>query len=313
MANFHTHENKPPAIIYGTAWQGPEMKPLVCSVISAGINGFDTAEQQKNYSQGLLGDALRLHIGNGLVSRHDLWQVQTKFSPYDNGLSKGTRTYETLEDIATHVYHSVPLSVLELWGSSPSSQKGSFSASASASASEAYIDCLILHSVLETLTETLAAWSAMESFVPHPVRALGISNISFARLRTLYDAVVIKPHVVQNTFSPDNGFDSEVRTFCQEKGIFYQGFFIVKRNKSLLKSTAVQEVANTLCVDPEPALMSLVESMGVSIIFGSSNEEHIKENAEALAKVKAYRDDGGHEWWRRMTESLNQTMYNGAD
>ncbi|KAB8212144.1 NADP-dependent oxidoreductase domain-containing protein [Aspergillus parasiticus] len=308
MANFHTRENKPPAIIYGTAWQGPEMKPLVCSAISAGINGFDTAEQQKNYSQGLLGDALRLHIGNSLVSRHDLW-VQTKFSPYDNGLCKGTRTYETLEDIATHVHHSVPLCVSELWGSSPSSQKGS----SSASASETYIDCLILHSVLQTLTETLAAWSAMESFVPHPVRALGISNISYARLRTLYDAVAIKPHVVQNAFCPDNGFDIEVRTFCQEKGIFYQGFFIVKRNKSLLKSTAVQEVANTLCVDLEPALMSLIESMGVSIIFGSSNEEHIKHNSEALARVKAYRGDGGHEWWGRMTESLKQTMYNGAN
>ncbi|KAE8374161.1 hypothetical protein BDV26DRAFT_270471 [Aspergillus bertholletiae] len=239
---------------------------------------------------------------------YKLQQVQTKFSPYDNGFSKGTRTYEKLEDIAMHVHYSVSLSVLELWGSSPSSHKGS----SSASASEMYIDCLILHSVLETLTETLAAWSAMENFVPHPVRTLGISNISYARLRTLYDAVAIKPHVVQNAFCPENGFDSAVRTFSQEKGIFYQGFFIVKRNKSLLKSTAVQEVANTLCIDPEPALMSLVESMGVSIIFGSSNEAHIKENAKALARVKAYHDEGGHEWWRRMTESLKQTMYNGT-
>ncbi|PIG81962.1 hypothetical protein AARAC_002224 [Aspergillus arachidicola] len=292
MANIHAHQKKPPVKLYGTAWQGPKMKPLVGSAISAGIYGFDTAEQQKNYSQGLLGDALRLHLGNDLVSRHDLWV--------------GTRTYEELEDISRHVHHSVKLSVLELWGSSPSSQKGS----SPATTSETYIDCLILHSVLETLTETLAAWSAMESFVPHPVRTLGVSNISYARLRTLYDAVAIKPHVVQNAFCPNNGFDSGVRTFCQEKGMFYQGFFIVKRNKSLLKSTAVQEVANTLCVDPEPALMSLVESMGVSIIFGSSDEEHIKENAEALARVKAYREDGGHEWWRRMTESLKQTMYN---
>ena len=64
-----------------------------------------------------------------------------------------------------------------------------------------------------------------ERFVPHPVRTLGVSNISRARLRVLCDKVSIKPSVVQNPLTQANDSDSAVRAFCIEEGIAYQGFF----------------------------------------------------------------------------------------
>ncbi|EXJ70957.1 uncharacterized protein A1O5_05950, partial [Cladophialophora psammophila CBS 110553] len=96
---------------------------------------------------------------------------------------------------------------------------------------QSVVDCLFLHAILDTHTETLTACSAMEPFIPHSVRTLGISKISLPHLRTLYDSVTIEPSIVQNHFYAGNNFDSVVRAFYAEKGISYQAIFVVKRKK----------------------------------------------------------------------------------
>ena len=55
----------------------------------------------------------------------------------------------------------------------------------SSSTDEAYIDTLVLHSPLPTMAETLEAWAACETYVPHRIRNLGISNCTLPVLQRL--------------------------------------------------------------------------------------------------------------------------------
>ena len=111
-------------------------------------------------------------------------------------------------------------------------------ASASAplvSEEDSYLDCVMLHSTLDALLDTLRAWHALEEVVPHPVRYLGISNVGMNNLKLLYDLMEIKPAVKQNCFCREQGgYDARLRGFCMQKGIVYQAWGILKKNPHLL-------------------------------------------------------------------------------
>lgn len=62
-----------------------------------------------------------------------------------------------------------------------------------------YIDCLLLRWPYASQDMVKEAWVAMQSAVPHQVRALGISGIhDLEVLRDLYHFATVKPSVVQN-------------------------------------------------------------------------------------------------------------------
>src|ERR1700761_6176230 len=71
---------------------------------------------------------------------------------------------------------------------------------------ESYVDCLLLHSPLRTLDETIVAWKLLETYVPHNIRSLGISNTNYDTLRGLYQSVNIPPATVQNRFHAETGY-----------------------------------------------------------------------------------------------------------
>ena len=68
--------------------------------------------------------------------------------------------------------------------------------SAEESSSEStYLDCLVLHSPLPTMAQILEAWQTAETYVPHKIRFLGISNVTLGILEQLYDSAKIKPAI----------------------------------------------------------------------------------------------------------------------
>ena len=83
------------------------------------------------------------------------------------------------------------------------------------SESDTYIDCLLLHSPLRTVEETIQGWRILEEFVPSRIRSLGISNVSLPVLQAIVAAVKVKPTMVQNRFYPDTRYDVPLRKFCQ--------------------------------------------------------------------------------------------------
>ena len=87
-----------------------------------------------------------------------------------------------------------------------------------------YIDSLLLHSPLRTLSQTLTAWRTLvglqESGVVHKI---GVSNTyDVSILEALEREGGRRPDVVQNRWYEGNGWDSDVWTYCRERNIQYQ-------------------------------------------------------------------------------------------
>ena len=116
----------------------------------------------------------------------------------------------------------------------------------------AYIDCLLLHSPFPTFEDTLRAWRIFETYVPHKVRALGISTVGLSTLERLYETVDIKPSFVQVHFHPETHFEVPLRNFCREKGIAFQAHKVLKGKKEdLLRDELIVDLANILGVTNE--------------------------------------------------------------
>ena len=168
----------------------------------------------------------------------------------------------------------------------------------SSSADTTTIDCLVLHSPLPTIAETLEAWRTAESYVPHKIRHLGISNVFMGTLEQLYEAARVKPAVVQNRFYPDTQFDNKIRAFCVEKGILYQSFWTLSANPKIVHGPEVGAVCQ------EVGLNSVHEAMycltlaldSVVVLNGTKNEEHMRGDLEALEKAKRFAEKNPDSW-----------------
>ena len=156
------------------------------------------------------------------------------------------------------------------------------------SESESYIDCLLLHSPLPTVQQTLDAWRVLESYVPDRIRALGISNTPLATLQAIYDTARVKPAVVQNRFHAQTGWDVELRRFCRQEGVVYESFWTLTGNKRMLGTAGpVVELSQLAGVSREVAMYCLViELGGTALLNGTTSEARMKEDLEDVVRVR---------------------------
>ena len=126
----------------------------------------------------------------------------------------------------------------------------------------------------------------MESYVPSRIGVLGVSNFALPEFKTLYEAAIHKPEIVQNRFQEENGYDLEIRAFLQEKGVIYQAFSLLKANSEVRSSELVERVATELQVVKEIAFYLLVLGLGkISIVNGTTSEEHMKIDLERITAI----------------------------
>ncbi|KAL1801537.1 hypothetical protein ACET3X_001879 [Alternaria dauci] len=156
------------------------------------------------------------------------------------------------------------------------------------SENESYIDCLLLHSPLPTNDQTLQAWRLLESYVPHKIRSLGISNVSLPVLQDLWLHAQVKPAVVQNRFYPDTYYDVELREFCRLNDIVYQSFWTLTGNPGLLKSKPVAALAKATDVGLPVALYALVMDQGIVVLNGTTSTEHMRGDLDGIRKVREW-------------------------
>lgn len=178
-------------------------------------------------------------------------------------------------------------------------------ASDPASVAEAYIDTLVIHSPLRTIKMTLEAWQALETYVPHRIRNLGISNCSLPILAELdaSPATKVKPAVVQNRFYEDTEFDVSLRRFCREKDIIYQSFWTLTANPDLVRSRPVQQLATQVKISPAAALYTLVMGLGnTAVLNGTTNEGRMKEDLSAPQEVQKFTQANSAAWEELLKE-----------
>lgn len=246
-----------PRIIYGTAWKKADTQRLVNLAIQNGFRGIDTACQPKHYDEAGVGAGIAASLKPGLT-RADLY-LQTKFTSL-SGQDPNRIPYDPKAPLPQQVSQSVNVSLKNLQTN--------------------YLDCVLLHSPMPTMTQNLAVWRALETLVDTGlVRQLGISNCyRLDDLEGLNEAVRIKPAIVQNRFYADTNYDLDIRTYCDQHQIIYQSFWTLSANPHLLAHKTVTVLAATHNRTPAQILFRYLTQIGVVPLTGTRSEIHMRDD-----------------------------------
>lgn len=255
-----------PFLVYGTAWKEEETARYVSEAVHAGFRFIDTACQPKHYNEAGVGDGWSTAAKELGLKRSDIF-IQTKFTQV-NGQDPERTPYDPKAPIEDQVRQSLKVSLENLHTD--------------------YLDSLVMHSPLATLEETMKAWTVMESFVDEgKVRRIGISNVHFPLLSGLYEKARIKPSIVQNRFYQKSDFDTELRKYCKEKGIWYQSFWTLTANRRALALPEVKEMAEEKNLTPQTYMYAFLMSLGyVTPLSGSKNPKHMAEDVAVMERLQ---------------------------
>ena len=246
-----------PRIIYGTAWKKADTARLVTLAIQNGFRGIDTACQPKHYDETGVAVGIAASLREGLT-RADLY-LQTKFTSL-SGQDPDRIPYDREAPLPLQVSQSVAVSLRNLQTD--------------------YLDCVLLHSPMPTLTQTQAAWRALEAFIDTGlVRQIGISNCyRLDDLEHLYKSARIKPAVVQNRFYADTNYDRHIRAFCDRQQIIYQSFWTLSANPQLLAHQSIGAPAAAHKRTPAQILFRYLTQIGIVPLTGTRSETHMRDD-----------------------------------
>jgi diketogulonate reductase-like aldo/keto reductase len=258
---MHAQPTEPePCLIYGTAWKEERTEALVRLALSAGFRAIDTANQRKHYVEAAVGAAL---AGSG-VPREQLF-LQTKYT-YARGQDQRL-PYAPGAAIAEQVRQSFASSLEHL--------------------GVAYVDAYLLHgpwSARGVSVQDYEAWGAMEALQRTGVaRAIGVSNVSYAQLETLYARASVKPAFVQNRCYANTGWDRAVRAFCRTHGMRYQGFSLLTANRTELARPQVEAIAGRLGASVAQVVFRFAREVGMLPLTGTSDPVHMAEDLACSA------------------------------
>jgi diketogulonate reductase-like aldo/keto reductase len=248
-----------PRIFYGTAWKKDETERLVGLAIQQGFRGIDTANQRRHYHEAAVGQAIADAMAAGIVGREDLF-LQTKF------------TFQPGQD------HRLPY---DPYSPIPRQVEQSF-ASSLAHLGTDVIDSYVLHGPMQRsgLTEDDGqAWRAMESIHNSGrARLLGVSNVSLEQLQSLVGTVRVRPRFVQNRCFARTGWDRQVRAFCREHGIVYQGFSLLTANRDALAHPLLVQIARRHGRTVAQVIFRFALDSGMIALTGTTSAQHMRED-----------------------------------
>lgn len=226
-------------------------------------------------------------------------QIQTKFTAAF-GQDPGTGPYDPDASIPEQVHASIKTSLRNL--STPPD-------------GPTYLDSVVLHAPYDNITDTLAVWDTLKTYVPHTIRSIGISNTTLHVLKLLGgggkqegqggatepdEDEDFLPAVVQNRFQEIGGYDAELRAHCRRVGIAYQSFWTLSANPALLRGGPVARLVGSVDGLSAPgALYCLVLGLGgTAVLDGTSSGAHMEEDIEAAGRVErwAQTDEGRKVW-----------------
>ena len=255
-----------PDILYGTAWKEERTQGLVELALRTGFRGIDTANQRRHYVEAAVGQGLAAAYRDGVVTRDDVF-LQTKFT-YLPGQDHRL-PYDPQADLSTQVGQSMASS-LEHLGTDR-------------------VDSYVLHGPAsrDHWTEADAeVWAAMtQERDAGRTRLLGVSNISREQLHQLVASAAEAPAFVQNRCFAHDGWDREVRAFCAERRIVYQGFSLLTANRQVLADPLVTGIAERCGATPAQVVFRFARAVGMLPITGTSSAVHMAQDLDSRALV----------------------------
>jgi len=260
-----THSTKP-YLIYGTAWKKDETSRLVHAAINSGFRFIDTACQPKHYNEAKVGIGWTLAAKELHLKRTDIF-LQTKFTSIEGQDVNHPLPYDPSASLEVQVQQSLQTSLKNL--------------------QTEYIDCLILHSPMNTMKETFDVWKVMESFVINGiVKSIGISNCyNYSYFTSFYSSVTVKPSVLQNRFTSRTNFDQDLRSFCNEHDITYQSFWTLTANQHELRDLNILHMAKEKSLTPETLMYVYMMTLGHIPLDGTTSITHMKEDVDVMKRI----------------------------
>jgi diketogulonate reductase-like aldo/keto reductase len=240
--------------IYGTAWKEERTAPLVGMALSAGFRAFDTANQRKHYFEAAVGEALSFSE----IPRAELW-LQTKFTHIDG--QDHRLPYDEKADPETQVAQSFASSLEHLHTD--------------------YIDSYVLHGPSQNdgfSDEDLRIWRAMSALHKSgKARALGVSNVNLSHVKPVAGEISF----VQNRCYARTGWDKEMRAFCREHKIVYQGFSLLTANRRELSHPKITAIAAHHKATVAQIVFAFSLQVGMAPLTGTSSPEHARQDLAA--------------------------------
>jgi diketogulonate reductase-like aldo/keto reductase len=250
-----------PTFLYGTAWKEQETERLTRLALEAGFRGVDTANQRRHYHEAGVGAAVAKAIADGLVRRDELF-LQTKFTSV-NGQDHRL-PYDPLASPAMQVHQSFASSLEHL--------------------QVAAIDSYVLHgpSRRHGLDRTdHEVWRAMEELHSSgQTRFLGISNVALDQLEELWAHAVVRPAFVQNRCYASTGWDREIRSFCRDHEVTYQGFSLLTANANELRHPQFRALVARLRRTPAQIVFRFAIQSGMLPLTGTTDPDHMREDLD---------------------------------
>lgn len=221
---------------------GDECIDSVKSALSNGIRLIDTASAYGNEEE--IGQAIREAVSEGIIQREDVF-VTTKIYP-GNEMENPAQSIQACLDR------------LDI----------------------GYVDLMLLH---HPDPNDVEAYKTMEQFVKEgKIHSIGLSNWYVEELTEFLPQVDTVPALVQNEIHPYYQ-ENDVIPFIQDLGIVVQGWYPLGgrgHTGELLGDPVISEIARTHGVSSAQVILRWNLQKGVVVIPGSSNPDHIKENAE---------------------------------
>jgi diketogulonate reductase-like aldo/keto reductase len=252
-----------PDFIYGTAWKEERTAGLVELAARVGFRGIDTANQRRHYFEAGVGEGLAAAYRARIVTRDDLF-LQTKFTyrrgqddrlPYDPAARVGVQVEQSLAGSLEHLGTD-------------------------------YVDSYVLHGPASGYGWTDAdaeVWEAMQrERDAGRARLLGVSNVSLRHLEQMIEVHGEAPAFVQNRCYARLGWDREVRRFCGERKIVYQGFSLLTANVEVLRHPVVSGIAERAECTPAQEVFAFARAVGMLPLTGTSNAEHMRQDLESV-------------------------------
>jgi diketogulonate reductase-like aldo/keto reductase len=224
-----------------------------------GFRGIDTANQRRHYFEAGVGQGLAAAYRAGVVTREELF-LQTKFT-YLGGQDHRL-PYDPEADLSTQVAQSMASSLDHLGTD--------------------HVDSYVLHGPASGRGWTEAdaeVWAAMaRERDAGRTRLLGVSNVSLRHLHQLSMTGAEMPRFVQNRCFARLGWDREVRVFCRERGIVYQGFSLLTANPEVLHHPLMAEMAARARATPAQVVFRFALAVGMLPLTGTSDARHMEQD-----------------------------------
>ena len=227
-----------PDFLYGTAWKEERTAALTELAIHTGFRGIDTANQRRHYFEAGVGEGSGRRVSRGSSDARRSFSANEVHLPARAGPSPAIRSSRSL---AAQVAQSMASS-LEHLGTD-------------------HVDSYVLHGPSSGYGWTEAdaeVWEAMrKERDAGRTRLLGVSNVSLRHLEQMDGAHAELPAFVQNRCFARLGWDREVRSFCKEHNIVYQGFSLLTANQEVLRHPVLIGFAQRLNATPPQVVFAL--------------------------------------------------------